>query len=70
MLREPSGRDTPTGLGVREAWLSEGGVSSSLNKWSPEPASGVEKFPSRHDWATGLGISQANPFYKGEMAEI
>lgn len=44
MLREPSGRDTPTGLGVREAWLSEGGVSSSLNKWSPEPASGVEKF--------------------------
>lgn len=45
-------------------------MSSSLSKWSPEPASGVDKYPSRHDWATGLGISQASPSSKREMAEI
>lgn len=50
--------------------VSEAGVSSSPSKWSPEPASGIDKFPSRHDWATGLGILQESASSEREMAEI
>lgn len=54
----------------RKLAVYEVGVSSSPSKWRPEPASGIDKFPSRHDWAPGLGILQASTSSERKMAEI